>query len=350
MLASAVEFLLREVKPHAEAIDGDVAAMTVAFKGMQDLGLLAMKRSPEYGGPGMVEGEFRQFQEEIARASGALAFLQTQHQSAVSLLGKHARSELRDEYLPEMHSTRTVGLGFSQLRRRGEPLVKATPVKGGYEVSGHVPWVTGFGFFHEYILGGALPSGEAVFALVPLKDVEGQVVSAPMQLTAMQAAQTVTANLNNLFIPESKVAFVKHPGWMNANDAFNVTLQGHFAIGCAMAGIDVVRANHETRGIDFLRDTANQLQEELESCRKSLIESQNDFGEDTAPERLNKRAWAIDLMMRCAQSAVVSSSGAANYSSHPAGRILREAIVFSVSAQTQPIMQATLRRFVQSAQ
>jgi alkylation response protein AidB-like acyl-CoA dehydrogenase len=171
-----------------------------------------------------------------------------------------------------------------------------------------------------------------------------------MSLTAMQAAQTVTAELDQLFVPESKVAFVKNPGWMKANDAFNITLQGHFAIGCAMAGLDVVRSNQELRGIAFLSETAQKLQRELEECRQSLVDSQRDFGEDTAPERLRKRGWAIDLMMRCAQSAVVSSSGAANYAEHPAGRILREAIVFSVSAQTQSIMAATLDRFTRPSE
>jgi alkylation response protein AidB-like acyl-CoA dehydrogenase len=348
MIDTALEFLTKEVKPNAAAIDGDVAAMGVAFAGLQRLGLLALKRAEEYGGPELPEFEFRQFQEEIARASGALAFLQTQHQSAVSLIGKHARQEIREAYLPQMHDQRTVGLGFSQLRRTGDPLVKATQTNGGYRVSGHVPWITGLGFFGEYMLGAMLPSGEAVFALVPLSDFEGQTVSAPMRLTAMEAAQTVTADLTDLFIPESKVAFVKHPGWMKANDAFNITLQGHFSIGCAMAGIDVVRENHAKRGLDFLATTADALEAEVNACRQALVDSQGDYGEDTAPERLRKRGWAIDVMMRCAHAAVVSSSGGANYAEHPAGRILREAIVFSVSAQTSPIMSATLDRLIRN--
>jgi alkylation response protein AidB-like acyl-CoA dehydrogenase len=348
MLDAALTFLQTEVKQNAEAIDHDLGAMTTAFAGMQSRGLLALKRSAEYGGPALDEAEFRRFQEEIARASGALAFLQTQHQSAVSLLGKHARPEIRDEYLPNMHNERTVGLGFSQLRRSGDPLVKAKEVGDGYEVSGHVPWITGLGFFGEYLLGAMLPSGEAVFALVPLGDTPGQKISEPMRLTAMQAAQTVTADLDRLFVPRDKVAFVKHPGWMKANDAFNITLQGHFAIGCAMAGIDIVRENHVKRGLAFLGPFADQLENELNDCRKGLVDSQGDYGEDTAPARLAKRGWAIDVMNRCAQAAVLSSSGAANVATHPAGRILRESIVFGVSAQTPAIMEASLVRLVRS--
>ena len=65
---------------------------------------------------------------------------------------------------------------------------------------------------------------------------------------------------------------------------------------------------------------------------------------ENVPARLDLRVRMIDLMVRCAHAAVVSSSGAANSVDHPAQRIFREAMVFSVSAQTGPIMEATLER------
>ena len=345
-LDTATRFLAEHVRPNAEQIDTSVDAMGVAFEEMRELGILALRRSPDFGGPAIPEPDFRTFQEEIARASGALAFLQTQHQSAVSLLGKQASEAIKQEYLPQMHGPKTVGLGFSQLRRTGEPICRAERVEGGFRISGHVPWITGLGFFDEYIIGAALPSGEAVFGLMPFSNAEGQTLSEPMRLAAMETCQTVTAELDGYFLPDSKVAFVKDRGWMRANDAFNIVLQGHFAIGCALAGADVVAANAAKKDLPFLPDSHAKLMEEIDQCRAALVAHQKDFAEDTAPARLEKRAWAIDLMMRCAHAAVISSSGAANSASHPAQRILREAIVFSVSAQTVPIMEASMRRVV----
>ena len=113
-----------------------------------------------------------------------------------------------------------------------------------------------------------------------------------------------------------------------------------------MAGIDIVRDNAQKRSLAFLTKAANELEKEVNDCRQALIDSQREFDEASAPERLKKRAWAITLMMRCAQAAVTSSSGAANTANHPANRVLREAIVFSVSAQTMPIMEATIARLV----
>lgn len=346
MLNEALRFFQDEIKPNAYAIDHDPKAMAVAFEGLKAHGLMALKRADEFGGPAVSEGDFRRFQEEIARYSGALAFLQTQHQSAVSLLSKQGSESIKNAYLPKMHEEKMVGLGFSQLRRAGNPICRAKVVDGGFVIDGFVPWITGKGYFHEYIIGATLQNGQSLFGLMPLKSVKGHTVSKPMKLAAMEAANTVTAQLEGYFLPNNKVAFIKDKDWIKANDAFNITLQGHFAIGCAMAGIDVVRDNAQKRGISFLNKVAGELEQELNDCRQSLIDSQKDFDEATAPERLKKRAWAIDLMMRCGQAAVTSSSGAANAAEHPANRVLREAIVFSVSAQTQPIMEATMDRLV----
>lgn len=346
MLREALNFFKNEIQPNAYAIDHDPKVMLAAFEGLRKHGLLALKRPESYGGPAMPESDFRRFQEEIARYSGALAFLQTQHQSAVSLLSKQGSDAIKDDCLPKMHDEKTVGLGFSQLRRGGNPICRAKVADGGFIIEGHVPWITGKGYFSEYIIGATLQNGQALFGMVPFKNVKGQVLSKPMKLAAMEAANTVTAQLDGYFLPNRKVAFIKDKDWMKANDAFNITLQGHFAIGCAMAGIDIVRDNGQKRGITFLTKSADDLEKEVNACRQSLIDSQKDFDQATAPERLKKRAWAIDVMMRCAQAAVTSSSGSANAADHPANRVLREAIVFSVSAQTQPIMEATLDRLV----
>lgn len=118
VLARAIQFLNDEVAPHAQRIDQDPEALRDALNGLGKLDFLALKRPMDLGGPGVNEATFRDFQEEVARTSGALAFLQTQHQSAGSMLRGSENRELVEEYLPKMGSgERLVGIGFSQLRR-----------------------------------------------------------------------------------------------------------------------------------------------------------------------------------------------------------------------------------------
>lgn len=347
-LAEAEAWLLGEIRPAAHVLDHDPDALSEVLDEMANRGWMALRRPSAYGGPALPEPEFRQFQELVARTSGALAFLQTQHQSAVSLIAKSPNEALKQEMLPCMHGGDCLtGIGFSQLRRSGPPMCRATEAEGGYRIDGAVPWITGWSIFPEFVIGAALPSGEAVFGVVPFVDSErrgGSVrFSAPMRLAAMEAAQTVSGEFSNWWLADEHVVDVRPAGWIQNNDQINVTLQGHFALGCARAGLDILADNAKRKNLSFLDDALILLDEELTECREALATSTPELADD---ERLRRRAWAIDLAVRCAHAGVVSSSGAANAFDHPAQRVYREALVFSVSAQTSAIMSATLDRLV----
>lgn len=360
MLEVAVRYLEETVRPLAQDIDRNPEVLRVALQGMCDLELMALKRPEAYGGPAISEEDFRVFQQEVARTSGALAFLQTQHQSAVSMLAKSDNEALKQEYLPKMaDGRRLVGIGFSQLRRPGPPIMKAEACDGGYLLNGSVPWITGWSFYPEFLIGATLPDGQAVFAIVPLEDSQTEDhngsarFSPPMELAAMETAMTVSGEFISWFVPEERVAFIKPSGWIQGNDTINIALQGHFAIGCAQAGLDILKAAAEKKNLDFLRTAHDELAEELERCKAETTQAQAALGQDdvatdasTMEWRLKVRAWAIDLAVRCAHAAVTASSGAANSVNHPAQRVYREALVYTVSAQTTAIMEATLQRLL----
>jgi alkylation response protein AidB-like acyl-CoA dehydrogenase len=309
---------------------------------------MALKRPAEFGGPEMPEPLFRVYQEEIARTSGALAFLTTQHQSAVSMIARGENPGLATAYLPLMaDGQKLVGIGFSQLRRGGPPIMRAEEAEGGYILNGQVPWITGGGFYPEFLIGAALPDGRSVFGVVPLEDRGDEIrVSSPMRLAAMESANTVSAEFKGHFMPHEKTAFIRPPDWIRNNDQINIALQGHFALGCAQAGIDVLRQASEKKSLCFLTEAAEKLERELAECHEATADAQKSVDEETTDERLRVRAWAIDLAVRCAHAAVTASSGAANSLAHPAQRIYREALVYTVSAQTTPVMEATLKRLV----
>lgn len=328
--------------PLANAMDGDPVAMRQGLDFLAQRQLLALRRPTAYGGPEVDEATFRQFQIEVARASGALAFLQTQHQSAVGMLARSPNETLKQQWLPRMASgERMLGIGFSQLRRPGPPMMTATPDGDGYRLDGHVPWVTGHGFFSHFIIAAERPDGRAVFAVVPFTNAEGIIFSEPMRLAAMEAAQTVTAEVQGLVVSPDDIVFLQPKGWIQRSDLINVTLQGFFALGCARAGLDILALNAERKQTDFMFEALAQLQEEWEALSHAMAARPD---EQEYEARLQLRASAIDLMTRCAHAGVVSSSGAANSLDHPAQRVWRESIVFTVSAQTTDIMAASLAR------
>jgi alkylation response protein AidB-like acyl-CoA dehydrogenase len=342
LLTEVEDWLKSEVRPIANQLDGDPALLAEVYKVMAAKGWIALKVYESQGGPGISEEVFREFQELIARYSGALAFLQTQHQSCANILMKSTNPDLEQNLVPLMvKGERLVGLGFSQLRRPGEPIMKAVETEGGYLITGHAPWITGWGIFDTWIVGATLPDGRAVFGLLPLEPREGMNFSDPMKLAAFESAQTVTADLGDVFLPHDQVVFVKRPGWIQTNDMINITLQGWFALGCARAALDVMEEAYRRRKSDFILEAAQALEKERLECREALKRA-----DDPEDDRLRARAWVIDLAVRCSHGAIIASSGAANSLAHPAQRVYREALVYSVSAQTMPIMQASLRQLM----
>ena len=158
----------------------------------------------------------------------------------------------------------------------------------------------------------------------------------------VREAHDVPVDFAEFFVPDSRVTAIQPPDWIKTNDQINVALQRHFALGCAQAGLDVLAASAAKKANAVALEAHRTLSEELEACRKATAESPE--GEAATAERLQMRAWAIEMAFRCAQAAVAATGGSANSSAHPAQRIYREALVYAVSAQTTPIMEATLTR------
>jgi len=343
ILDSTKSYLLAGVAPLANEIDTHPEILFKALKGLGNLGLLALRVPPQWAGVGISDEAFASFQELVARYSGALAFLQTQHQSAAGMLVQSSNSRLQQAYLPRMgNGDVLLGVGFSHIRRLGNPVI-AIPVAGGYQIDGFVPWVTGWNLFAEFIIAATLPNGGAVFGIVPFVETQqatgGAIAfSPPMQLAAMRSTSTVSATLMRFFLPSDRVVFVKPAGWIHNNDIKNVLRGTPLPIGCAMAGLDIVKATAQTKSLAFIDEAFTALDRELNECREAIAQAQH----STFTQKVQLRAWAIDLAVRTAHAAVTVSSGSANDTAHPAQRVYREALVYTVSGQTPAIMEATL--------
>ena len=331
------------VRPRANTLDQDVDALREALGEMGRRGLLGLRVPKEFGGLGLDPVEFRRFQEASARASGALAFLESQHQSACSLVARSANQALRARLLPRLaRGEDTAAIAFSHLRRPGPPLVRATPASGGYRLDGRLPWVTGWGLFTLCVTAAPLPDGRILFAVHPLRESDSMRPSPPLALAAMTVTQTVVVELREFFIPESDVVDLHAPTWIQENDRIAVALQSPLALGCAQAGIDVLRREGEKKNNAAMTAAADRLDRELEAVR---AEAYRAMEENSDPQRgLAARSAAIELAGRTTHAAVIAAAGAGNVLPHDAQRVYREALAFSVLALSPPIQEAALKR------
>ena len=351
-LLTVAETYLREiVAPQAQIIDRQPVALQKALQGLGDRNLLALQVPQKWGGAAMSRLDYRHFQISIARYSGALALLQTQHQSAAAFLAKSDNQWLQAKYLPGMGGGKVlVGVGFSQLRRQGPPVMQATPTTSGYLLSGKVPWITGWGYFGDFIIGAMLPDGSAVYGMVPLQTSQqsggGQIAfSSPLDLAVMSVTNTVSATLQNWFLASDRVITIKPPGFIVEKDEKNVLTHGFFALGCAWAAIDIIQQVWAEKQLAFLQQIWQSLTQEVNNCQQAMLEA-TASEEQSFSQKLQLRAQSINLANKCSQAAVVACSGAANYISHPAQRVYREALMFSVFGQTTAVMEATLQQLL----
>jgi alkylation response protein AidB-like acyl-CoA dehydrogenase len=340
-LSDALEFLSSRVKTRAAALDQDVEALRESLDEFGRRGLLGLRIPTDYGGQGFTPHDFRRFQEASARASGALAFLESQHQSACSLVARCSNEPLRDRLLPRLaRGKETSAIAFSHLRRPGPPLVTAAPAAGGYRLRGRLPWVTGWGLFTLCVTAAPLSDGRILFAVHPLGEVDGMRASPPLDLAAMAVTQTVSVELDDFFVPEADVLALQPATWIQENDRIAIALQSPLALGCAQAGIDVLRDEAVRRGNDGMRRAADRLDRELETVRREAHRAMEENAD--LEQGLRARAAAIELAGRASHAAVVAASGAGNLMSHPAQRVYREALAFSVLALSPPIQTAAL--------
>ncbi len=352
LLTDAEAFLRAEIAPQATIIDRDPEALRAALHQLGDRNWLALRVGQAWGGMGVDDLTLRRFQELVARYSGALAFLQAQHQSAGSLLAQSENNALKQLYLPLMGRGKAlVGVSFAHLRREPPPL-RAVAVADGYQLDGQVPWVTGWGYFQAFIVAAILPDGQAVYGMVPFQTTVqaggGTIVcSEPMSLAAMTATHTVTTTFDQWVVPSDQIILVQSKRDRDHRDRRNVLHHSSFALGCARAGLDILCTAYDQKQHPFMRSAIAALDRELTACRDAIWSASSD--EQAFDANLQLRAWAIDLAVRCAHAAVVASSGAANSLDHPAQRVYREALMFTVSGQTTAVMAATLARLTHAS-
>ena len=351
LLDLAQDYLRTDVAPQANQMDSDPQVLQAALAGLGDRHLLALRVPVALGGSGLDALTFYEFQTQMARFSGALAFLQTQHQSAASLIAQSPNAVLKAAYLPDLGcGQKLVGIGFSHLRRSPSPL-QAIDVPGGYQLNGHVPWVTGYGLFAAILLAAALPDGQAVYGMVPFQSTHQAMggslqFSNPLPLAAMTSTHTVTAELRHWFLPSAEVALLQPSQALSTRDRQNVLHPSAFALGCAQAGLDVLAS--QAKSSTLIPPVLTALQVEHDRYRQQIaaLLTNTEAEPEIVAKKLRLRVGAIDLMARCTQAAVIASRGTANSAYHPAQRLYREALVFSVVGQTTDIMAATLATLV----
>ncbi|CEK17191.1 acyl-CoA dehydrogenase [Chthonomonas calidirosea] len=361
LIAKARQIAEEVLLPNAERSDQAEGPNRENFRALAEAGLLGIALPKEYGGSNVSGETQRAITEILASACGVTTFVQAQHHGPSRMIANGPNPALKERLVPELAAGRMLcGVSFAHLRRPGPPVLRAEPVPGGYRLYGTAPWVTGWGLMNQVVFGATLPDERFVYVWVPahreefpelfegLTPPDGDwgryQASPPLRLCAMNASATVTLTLEGLFVPEAHRLQFSDRETLRCNDRKGVLGGTALPMGCAAGAVRLLCSLAEKRPIPAIRQSAEHFTQELARTRRAIAEwnarnNEPDFFE----KAVRLRAHAIRLAVRAAHAAVAASSGAANLLSNPAQRLFREAMFYTVQAQTQEVMAATLQ-------
>jgi alkylation response protein AidB-like acyl-CoA dehydrogenase len=200
-------------------------------------------------------------------------------------------------------------------------MLKATPVDGGYSVSGSLPWVSNLGPDHycgaiAAIVQDGQPTGRDVMFMLRC-GADGVEMRDCPSFSAMEGTGTFGLRLKDHFVGAADIIAVPAKPWVISIRAAFVMLQCGMAIGVIQGAIDSMRAVEPQLGHvnQYLEDRPEELQAELDELTARVMQlaqtpfdSSNEFFISVA----DARAHGAELSLRAAQSALLHQ-GARGY-------------------------------------
>ncbi|MDG3004366.1 acyl-CoA dehydrogenase family protein [Paludisphaera mucosa] len=341
--AIASQFL----SPRADQADMATGPPVEQIRRLAEAGLLGLTTPPQYGGEGAAPSVVRDCLAAVASGCGVTAFIYYQHIVGCRHLASCSNAPLKDRLMPDLSAGRRFcSLAFSHLRRPGPPPLRVLAEGDAWIFDGTAPWMTGWGFADDVLLAGVLPDGRSAWALVPLSERGDLQASPPARLCAMNASATVSLECRALRVEPERQVKTMTPAELAADtDRANIFFTA-LSLGAARAAVGSMRSG---RCDDLIADAADALEREVESMRAAV--DRWDDPATPADERGDAtalRARCIDLGVRASNAAVVVGGGAANGLGHPAQRLFREAMVYSLIAQTRDLRSANLDLLLRS--
>ncbi|MEU5658890.1 acyl-CoA dehydrogenase family protein [Streptomyces sp. NPDC047737] len=325
-----------------------------------ELGVIGLAFPERWGGGGQSVAFFLQVVEELAR--GWLAVAESVHLQALTCRGlaRHGKDELRDAYLPAMLEGRLLGANCMSEAEAGSDLgamtTAASPVDGGYQISGLKTWVSHAGSADVYLVycrtGAAGPGGISCFLVEAAQ--EGVQVHPPFAKMGVCALPTAPVAFDGVRVPASRMVGGRNRGMLVAASVFDHGRLGiaACAVGLAQAALDHASDYAKQReqfgspiasfqGVAFLlADMATQIA----AARALLLTTARlmDEGRPVSAEAAKCKLFATDTAMRVTTDAVQILGGSGYVRDHPTERWMREAKLLQIIEGTNQIQRATI--------
>lgn len=309
---AAIASFAAGLRPDAERLDAGCELMADRYKAFCDERLNTgwSWRQPLTG------REFCEAIAALAAYSGAFAFVAMQQFVANAWLP----GDLPGDAWPRL------GVAYGHLRNPRGP----APVCRAGLISGTVPWMSGAGIFEQVVLGYREPDGSEVYALARADSRPCFRHQPVPPLVAGSGTCTVSVRAENLSANELTLLRASPRGTQAHKDALSIIYQTPLMVGCVRACLEVIEVSDLVPA-----DLKSRCADRARALIARVLAA---FESGTPPQGAKLRAEIGDFSVRIARLAAMSCGGRSLLLGHPAQRLYREALLYSLMAQTEQIV------------
>jgi len=331
------------------------------FAQLGELGLLGLPFSPDLGGGGQPYEVYLQALEELGRHWAAVAVAVSVHTMSCLALAQHGTPEQQERWLaPMIDGTLIGGYSLSEPNAGSDVAAleaRATPVEGGYLITGEKSWITHGGRADNYVLFARTgPGARGVSAFIAPGEVDGLRFSPPLHKMGLEAIPTASAFWDGALLEEDRLLGAPGQGLPIALGALDSGRLGIAAVatGLAQAALDIAIDYARSRtafgkpiighqGVGFL---LADMAAAVETSRSSYIDAarRRDRGLPFTRQASIAKLTSTDTAMRVTTDAVQVLGGAGYTTDYPLERYMREAKVMQIFEGTNQIQRLVISR------
>ncbi|MEN0138347.1 MAG: acyl-CoA dehydrogenase family protein [Rhodococcus sp. (in: high G+C Gram-positive bacteria)] len=342
-VAQVREYAERVLRPAALSTDRDgVTGRRIDELGA--LGLLNHQAPREYGGLEIDRNTDRRLHEIIAGACFNTWLVWAQHAPMAGRIVESRKpgqpvSELAERIL---RGELLLGAGVSDVRRFPEHYIAAERTSGGWNFTGAISWVSGWGLNTVLTVAAVEKQTETVVtALVPVSDRTRSV--GPLRLGAVAGSRTARVELDDVFVPDEHVLSAQSLETTRVNDLGTASdARGHH-FGLA----ETVLQELEQAGQPLAQDVAATWRPRVARIRSTAYELSDEAvaaggGPYRVGERLATKVASGEALSTITRALLIARAGRGLSGDDTAQLHARSALFVLVQGQTTDVRRAQL--------
>ena len=358
---------LEQVAPRAAEIDAKAEYPQDMFDLLRELGLFTLPFEEKYGGMNSILSACIAI-EEFGRICYNTAYLLVVQWVPFGAILAGGSEDQKEKYLPGLADGSIRG-AFSTTESQsgsdvGGILTRATPVKGGYQISGNKIWCTNSSVADFVVVAARLDGMEgkrAINFFIVNRGSKGFSVGAPENKMGARGVPSCPLYFDDVFVNQDAMLGQPGEGFRIVMEAFNISrpIIGARGVGLSQGAFDHALAFVKERRafgeqvVDFqgvrwmLADMHVQTEAARNLVYKAAVSADLGVtGKALAIEAAVAKCHASDTAMRVATDAVQLFGASGISSDYPINRYFRDAKVLQIVEGTQQIQRNIISRYL----